>query len=105
MDLLENAPAVFIMAVILAFFVETLLEYLLGIWWKPLAAESRKKLVMAAGLLLGIGLAIGYKVDLMAELGFPPSIIGQVLSGAAMGRGSSYLHDLWKKITVHPNSP
>lgn len=86
-------------ALVLSAFVEALLEYVMGIWWKPLADETRKKVIMAVGLVLGIALAISFRVDLLASLGFAPGIVGQILTGAVVGRGSSYLHDFWNKIT------
>ena len=86
-------------ALVLAFIVEAVLEYVLGIWWKPLANEVRARVVMVAGLVCGIGLALSYHIDLLEELGLAPSTLGQVLSGALIGRGSDYLHGFWKKVT------
>jgi len=88
----------FFAALVLAFVVEAVLEYVLGIWWKPLSEEIRPKVLMAVGLVLGIGLSLAYHVDLLAELGLSPSILGKVLTGALVGRGSDYLHAFWKKI-------
>lgn len=93
-----NGISVFFSAIVLALFVEAILEYVLGIWWKPLTNELRKKVILGVGLALGIALAISYKVDLIAELGLPASVVGQVLSGALIGRGADYLHGFWKKI-------
>lgn len=89
---------VFFSALVLAFIVEAVLEYVLGIWWKPLSEEIRPKVLMAVGLVLGIGLCVSYKVDLLLELGLPASVLGQVLTGALIGRGADYLHGFWKKI-------
>lgn len=101
-----GAASVFVGALILAFLVEALLEYVLGIWWKPLEDGTRKKVVLAVGLVIGIGLSIGYKLDLIgaaaSSLGITlqaPPWLGQILTGAIIGRGSTYLHDFWKKIT------
>lgn len=94
-----QAVGVFFSALVLAFFVEAILEYILGIWWKPLSDTARPKVIMAAGLILGIGLCIGFKVDLLTELGFNAGILGQILTGAIVGRGADYLHKFWKKIT------
>ena len=96
MDL--NAGTVVGAAILLAFFVEALLEYVLGIWWRPVAPENRAKVIMAVGMVLGIGLAVIYRVDLPAELGLGPTIIGQVITGAIIGRGSEYLHAFYKRI-------
>ena len=89
---------VFFSALVLAFIVEAVLEYVLGIWCKPMPEELRPKVLMAVGLALGIALCLSYQVDLLAELGLQPSIIGQVLTGALVGRGADYLHGFWKKI-------
>lgn len=89
---------IFFSALVLAFIVEAVLEYVLGIWWKPLPEEIRPKVLMTVGLVLGIGLCLTYRVDLLAELGLPSSIIGQILTGALVGRGSDYLHAFWKKL-------
>ena len=85
-------------ALVLAFVVETVLEYVVGIWWKPLANEARAKLMMGCGLACGVALALSFHVDLLAELGFAPSLAGQVISGLVIGRGSDYLHGFWKKV-------
>jgi len=89
---------VFFSALVLAFIVEAVLEYVLGIWWKPLSEEVRPKVLMAVGLVLGIALSLAYKVDLLAELGLAPSILGRILTGALIGRGADYLHSFWKKL-------
>ena len=89
---------VFFSALVLAFIVEAVLEYVIGIWWKPLADETRAKVAMAVGLVLGIALCLAYSVDLLAELGLPAGIVGQVLTGALVGRGADYLHGFWKKL-------
>lgn len=89
---------VFFMALVLAFIVEAILEYVLGVWWRPLSEALRPRVLMAVGLALGIGLCLAYKIDLLAELGLPGSIIGQILTGALVGRGSEYLHTFWKKL-------
>ena len=94
---MENI-GVFFSALVLAFMVEALLEYVLGIWWQPLSNTVRQRVIMAVGLLIGIGLSVTYKIDLLAELGLRASLIGQILSGALIGRGSDYLHGFWKKI-------
>ncbi len=93
-----EAIGIFFMALVMAFLVEALLEYVFGIWWQPISEALRPKLLMAFGLVLGIVLCILYKIDLVAELGFAPSIIGQILTGALVGRGSDYLHAIWKKL-------
>ena len=94
---MENV-GIFFKALVLATAVEALLEYVLGVWWKPFPENIRPKIVMAVGLVLGIGLSIVYQIDLLAELGLEASIIGQVLTGALVGRGADYLHGFWKRL-------
>ncbi len=89
---------VFFSAMVLAFIVEAILEYVLGIWWQPLSGRMRKRVIMAVGLAIGISLCLVYRVDLLAELGFEATIIGQMLTGAIVGRGADYLHNFWKRL-------
>jgi len=89
---------VFFSALVLAFIVEAILEYVLGIWWKPLSEDLRPRVLMAVGLVIGVALCLCYRVDLLAELGLEPSAIGRVLTGALVGRGADYLHGFWKKL-------
>ena len=89
---------VFGLALVLAFTVEALLEYVLGIWWTPLSETVRPKVLMAVGLVLGITLCLIYKIDLLAELGLQAGIVGQILTGALVGRGSEYLHKWYNRI-------
>lgn len=89
---------VFFKVVVLATVVEALLEYVFGIWWTPFPEAARPKVLMAVGLVLGVALCICYGVDLMAELGLPPSVIGRAITGALVGRGADYVHAFWKKL-------
>jgi hypothetical protein len=105
---------VFSVALVLAFFVEMLLEYIFGIWWKPLSDEKRPKVLMAFGLLLGIVICLYYKTDLVAAAinllpedllpdgEIAPSTIGYILTGAAIGRGSEWLHQFYNRIKPIP---
>jgi hypothetical protein len=47
-------------------------------------------------MLVGIGLALAYRADLLLWFGFPAwhPAIGMVLTGILIGRGSNYMHDL-----------
>ena len=85
-------------ALVLAVVVESILEYVLGTWWKPLSNATRQKVLMAAGLIVGVVLALVYQVDILAELGLAPSIAGQVVTGSLIGRGADYLHGFLKKV-------
>lgn len=95
----------FFAALVLAFVIEAVLEYVFGVWWKPVSEEMRPKILMAVGLVFGIALCICYRLDLVAYVGqqfgvteLQPNVVGQILTGALIGRGSDYLHGFWKKI-------
>jgi len=90
--------SVFFSALVLAFIVEALLEYVLGIWWQPMSEEMRTRVIMAVGLAIGVSLCLVYQVNLLAELGLKAGLIGQILTGAIVGRGADYLHNFWKKL-------
>lgn len=90
--------SVFFSAMVLACIVEAVLEYVLGIWWQPLSGETRQRVIMAVGLVIGVSLCLVYRVDLMAELGFKAGIPGQILTGMLVGRGADYLHNFWKML-------
>lgn len=52
-------------------------------------------------IALGVLIALAYGLDLPAELGivakFP--VVGEVMTGIVMARGSNYLYDLLSKLT------
>ena len=97
MPLGEIAGA-FGIALVLAAVVEAVLEYVIGVWWVPLANATRQKVVMAVGLVVGVALALSYQVDILAALGLAPSIVGQLVSGALIGRGADYVHGFVKRV-------
>lgn len=68
------------------------------------------------GLAGGILLALYFKIDLIAVIAvvvarlagaqafiWQPTIIGMILSGAAIGHGSNYLHDFLAKALQKPD--
>ena len=95
---LGEVAGAFGVALVLATVVEAVLEYVIGVWWIPLANATRQKVVMAVGLVVGIALALSYQVDILAVLGLAPSIIGQIVSGALIGRGADYVHGFVKRV-------
>lgn len=99
---MPETTGIFFAAMLAAFAVEALLEVTMGIWWVPLTGETRKRVVMAIGTALGVGVALAYKIDLLADLGLAPSIAGQLISGVLIGRGAEWLHAFYKK--VKPNA-
>ena len=89
---------VFFTALVLAFVVEAVLEYVAGIWWKPLANATRSKVMMAFGLVFGVAVCVLYSVDLLAELGLEAGVVGQVITGVIIGRGSEFLHTFYNRL-------
>lgn len=81
---------------ILAVLVEGLIEYL----GEPI--PSRIKPHVAA--LVAVLVCLAYDADLLAILGFPARIpyAGAILTGLVIGRGSNYLADVVKRVSVVP---
>lgn len=88
---------IFFIAVVLAAVLESVLEYVFGIWWKPFPDEMRPKVLMGIGLVLGVAVCLVYGIDLLAAFGLQSSVFGQILSGALIGRGSDFLHQFLTK--------
>ena len=79
-------------ALVLAFLIESMAEYIAGTWWKPGEDGNRAKTIQACTLAAGIGLALGFQVDLLTLVGLNNSILGQVATGVIIGRGSDFVH-------------
>lgn len=78
----------------LAYLVENLTEY--GFQDTPLA-RYQKYVALGFGELL----AFGFGIDILADWFGLPSVIpslGTALSGVMLGRGSNFIHDVWKRI-------
>ena len=99
----------------LAFLVESLVEYLLGTPMEHVAAlKPWKWSLMYIAAVVGVALAIYWQIDLIAivangvasmtgmDLVWKVSIIGQILSGLVIGRGSNFLHDFLTKALKKP---
>lgn len=55
-------------------------------------------------LLVGVGLAFNYDLDLIAALDVaPPTAVGTLITGALLGRGSNFIHDVIARLT--PDAP
>lgn len=80
---------------ILAFLAESLTEYLFGTWVKIYT-----KYIAVA---VGIALAVNFRTDFFEEfLGLTSSLpyVGCILTGILLGRGSNWLHELWKRFVL-----
>jgi hypothetical protein len=105
-----------LITLLLAFMVETLVEFLFGELFSHIPAlQPYKWLQMYIAIGVAIGMAFFYQLDLpyllaqFLEVDWPPlaqvSWVGMAVSGIAIGKGSNYLHDLIKKFFVKPSSP
>ena len=81
----------------LAVFLEGTINYIVGT-----SNEGARPWVRYIALVAGVGLAIAYQIDLLAQLGLvsPIPVIGFVISGIVIGRGSNYVNDV---ISVFKN--
>ncbi len=79
-----------ILAIVAAATVEAVWETLKMIW-----EEGRIQLNRVGPILIGLLIAFTLPVDVFAILGFPftTPIVGQVLTGILISRGSNWMHD------------
>lgn len=84
-------PAAFALILIIAAVAEALVEYFIA----PLVPDTAKKFLPYAAAALGVLLCTAYRIDLLAAAGLvsPWPIIGQVVSGFLIGRGSNFIND------------
>ena len=112
-ELLVSAGVLFF-SVLLATFVEGIIEILLGkalgIILRKYPAEDVARQwanygLTVAGILGGVAIVWTTNLDLF---GFAANLFGfemmpavsQTLTGVVVGRGSNYVHDIWKRIAV-----
>ena len=102
-----------ILAVIflVAFLVESLVEYLFGAPFDHVPGMTPYKWVlMYVAMAVGIVGAFVYRFDLIyligqyVNAGIVTTTFGIILTGAAIGRGANYLHDLVDKLFIKPDA-
>lgn len=103
-----------ILAVVLfiAFLIETLVEFALGtIFEKVPALAPFKWLIMYVAIAVALFASFLYRLDLVFMLAqflgtndIPQTTFGMIVTGVAIGKGSNYLHDLFKKYFVKSDS-
>lgn len=109
MPALEFQSEIVIGIFFLSVFVEGLIKYvfdvLSGVEDNTGTAPSPRLLKIKpythfVALLLGVVLAIAYKIDIPALFGLTAvhSVIGYIISGVIIGRGSNYANDLISKV-------
>jgi hypothetical protein len=78
----------------LAFLTEAFVEYFIGqVMDKFPKLSPFKWLLMYISAVVGVGLSIFYKLDLISLIIQQDiTIVGMVLTGMAIGRGSNFLH-------------
>lgn len=81
----------------LAVLIEGIVTYV-----TELTKEFKPQLI--APILLGIAVAIAYGLDIPAALGITANVplIGNILTGVIMARGSNYLYDIIGRLTNQP---
>ena len=84
---------------------ESLCEFLIGPAWDWLARrlkiedDPRAIIMRLFSALLGVGIALEYRLDIPALLGMGAvhGWVGQVLTGMLLGRGSNAVHEFFAK--------
>lgn len=96
---------------LLAFLVETLVEYFAApVFDKIPKLTAAKWSLMYVAMAVGIFGAFVYSFDLLYLLGqllgvaVPQTPYGIVITGMAIGRGSNYLHDILTKFFTKPTA-
>lgn len=95
-----NAVSQIVVFALGAIIVEALIEYIKTLM-KALEEKQYKTLgTQIASIILGIGLACLLGLDFFGMLGIvvPYPIVGMILSGLIMSRGSNYFSDFLKKV-------
>lgn len=92
----EGAMTSLLATFALAILVEGILEH----FGRPIPSEAKPWFSTA----LAVGLCIAYAADLLALLGLVSaySLIGYILTGIIVGRGSNFIHDFSRRLRVLP---
>jgi hypothetical protein len=113
-----NSAAIFIMAFVLALGCEGGVEAIFGIPFNfiPKIANFKKPILSYIGLAAGIGVCLFYKIDMIYAVSqvlgvqvsvtdaMTPTVLGYLLTGTIVGRGSNAVHDFIANI-LGPKSP
>jgi len=85
----------------LATLIEGLIKYLFGEAKPSESGEVKERgYLRYVSLVLGIGAAVAYRVDIPAMLGLVSSysLVGFVVSGLIIGRGANYVNDIFAMV-------
>lgn len=82
----------------LAFLVESVWETIKMVWQGGKLSIDR-----VGALILGLGVAVVYQVDLLAMVGITGTFnyVGALLTGVLISRGGNYIHDLVSRINTN----
>jgi hypothetical protein len=105
-----------LVTLLLAFLVETLVEFLFGELFNSIPALQPFSIVKKyIAIAVAIAYTFSYQLDLLyliaqyVEIEWPTfanvSIPGMLITGIAIGKGSNYLHGFIAKFFVKPSSP
>ena len=108
---MPNPFAVIGVILLLAFFVESLTEYLFGQLFEHVPAlKPFSWALMYLAAAIGVAGAFFYRLDLMAlisqylDVPIEPGWFGITLTGLAIGRGANYISDLVARFFVKPKA-
>jgi hypothetical protein len=106
-----NLLVVLVVTIFISFLIETLVEYLFAPYFNNIQKLTPYKwLQMYIAMAIGLVASFIYQLDLVNLLSrylsvisgvdqvIPVTTFGYIVTGAAIGRGSNYLHDLVKKF-------
>lgn len=68
---------------------------------KTLVVDHKFQWQVLASMLLGMGCAVAFNIDLFATAGIEASVpyVGMILTGVLLSRGSNYVFDLLSSLT------
>lgn len=79
----------------IAVIIEGLISYV-----RMLVVDKRFQWQVFAAMLLGVGCALAFKIDLFTIAGIPAALpyVGEILTGVLLSRGSNYVFELLGKL-------
>jgi hypothetical protein len=99
--------SIVLLALVLAFMAESLVEYFLGwafdLWKSQSEIVKKAEPLKYVAAIVGLALAFAYRVDLIAwalKTQPEPAWVGIALTGMALGRGANFMHDFLERLGV-----
>jgi len=88
--------------IILALFVETIVQTLKPLWDKTAGKITVAEIVsMAIGVVIAVVAKINFLEGVVEITQEALLFVLYFLTGVALGRGPSFVHDLWRKIRIN----